>query len=144
MVSIGGKPKSALCEALATEYIERTQRYSAVRLETFATEARVVAWTADLRRKGTLKLGLFDRTGKLMSTEEFAGWIAEAGLQSTQRLVLAIGPADGWSRDMLSLADQAIAFGRITLPHELARVVAAEQLYRAFTLLAGHPYHSGH
>ena len=58
-------------------------------------------------------------------------------------LVLGIGPADGWSA-ALKRADLSLAFGRITLPHELAAVVAAEQIYRALTILAGHPYHTGH
>jgi 23S rRNA (pseudouridine1915-N3)-methyltransferase len=62
----------------------------------------------------------------------------------TQQLVFAIGPADGWSPAALARADRTVAFGRITLPHELAATVAAEQIYRALTIRAGHPYHSGH
>ena len=58
--------------------------------------------------------------------------------------LVAIGPADGWSDAALAAATRTVAFGRITLPHELAAVIAAEQLYRALTILAGHPYHSGH
>jgi len=59
-------------------------------------------------------------------------------------LVLAIGPADGWSPAARARADLLLSFGRITLPHELAAVVAAEQLYRALTIRAKHPYHCGH
>jgi 23S rRNA (pseudouridine1915-N3)-methyltransferase len=58
--------------------------------------------------------------------------------------VLAIGPADGWSAEARQRADLLLSLGRMTLPHQLARVVLAEQVYRAFTILAGHPYHSGH
>jgi 23S rRNA (pseudouridine1915-N3)-methyltransferase len=61
-----------------------------------------------------------------------------------QRLIFAVGPADGWSEKGCARANLLLSFGRITLPHQLARVVLAEQLYRAFTILAGHPYHSGH
>jgi 23S rRNA (pseudouridine1915-N3)-methyltransferase len=57
---------------------------------------------------------------------------------------MAIGPADGWSDTARQRADLLLSLGRITLPHQLARVVLAEQVYRAFTILAGHPYHSGH
>lgn len=58
--------------------------------------------------------------------------------------VLAIGPADGWSPEARVRADLVVSFGPMTLPHSLARVVLAEQVYRALTILAGHPYHSGH
>jgi 23S rRNA (pseudouridine1915-N3)-methyltransferase len=58
--------------------------------------------------------------------------------------MLAIGPADGWSVAARQRADLLVSFGRLTLPHQLARVVLAEQVYRALTILAGHPYHTGH
>jgi 23S rRNA (pseudouridine1915-N3)-methyltransferase len=61
-----------------------------------------------------------------------------------QLLVVGVGPADGWSRAALGRADRTVAFGRITLPHELAAVIAAEQIYRALTIRARHPYHSEH
>ena len=64
--------------------------------------------------------------------------------EGTQRLVFAIGPADGWSAAARQRANLLFSFGRLTLPHQLARVVLAEQVYRALTILAGHPYHSGH
>ena len=66
------------------------------------------------------------------------------GLAQQEHIVLAIGPADGWSAPARARASLLLSFGPITLPHELARVVLAEQLYRALTILAGHPYHSGH
>jgi 23S rRNA (pseudouridine1915-N3)-methyltransferase len=55
-----------------------------------------------------------------------------------------VGPADGWSEYARAQAQSTLSFGPMTLPHELARLVLAEQIYRAFTILAGHPYHSGH
>ena len=61
-----------------------------------------------------------------------------------QQIVFAIGPADGWSKDARGRAQLLLSFGPLTLAHALARVVLAEQLYRAFTILAGHPYHAGH
>jgi 23S rRNA (pseudouridine1915-N3)-methyltransferase len=57
-------------------------------------------------------------------------------------IVFAIGPASGWSDR--PQAQTVLSLGPMTLPHELARLVLAEQLYRAFTILAGHPYHIGH
>jgi 23S rRNA (pseudouridine1915-N3)-methyltransferase len=87
---------------------------------------------------------LLDSRGKQYSSEEFAGRIGQLRDEGTQRLVLAVGPADGWSAEARQRADLLFSLGRITLPHQLARVVLAEQVYRAFTILAGHPYHSGH
>jgi 23S rRNA (pseudouridine1915-N3)-methyltransferase len=64
--------------------------------------------------------------------------------RGTQELIFAVGPADGWSAGALACAQQTLSLGKITLPHELARVVLAEQIYRAFTILHNHPYHGGH
>ena len=65
-------------------------------------------------------------------------------MMATSVTVFAIGPADGWSSVARQRANLLFSLGRITLPHQLARVVLAEQVYRAFTILSGHPYHSGH
>jgi len=59
-------------------------------------------------------------------------------------VLFAVGPADGWSAEARNRAQLLLSLGAMTLPHELARVVLAEQVYRACTILAGHPYHSGH
>ena len=59
-------------------------------------------------------------------------------------LVFAVGGADGFTMETKSAASRLISLGKITLPHDLARVVLLEQIYRAFTILKGHPYHSGH
>jgi 23S rRNA (pseudouridine1915-N3)-methyltransferase len=80
----------------------------------------------------------------LLTSDEFAAELGRGQAAGTQLAVIAIGPADGWSPAARKRADLALSFGRITLPHELAAVVAAEQIYRALTIIAGHPYHSGH
>ena len=59
-------------------------------------------------------------------------------------LLFAIGGADGFSEEARRQAGFVLSLGRMTLPHELARVVLLEQLYRAFTILKNHPYHVGH
>ena len=64
--------------------------------------------------------------------------------QGQQSLFFAIGPADGWSEEARKRANLLLSLGPMTLPHELARVVLSEQIYRAFTILSGHPYHTGH
>jgi 23S rRNA (pseudouridine1915-N3)-methyltransferase len=129
---------------LAAEYLYRAARYSTVQCETFASSEKFFLWISQLRKRGVVRLALFDPAGQMMSSEELARWIDQAGIAGVQQLVMAVGPADGWSQEDRSAAQQIISFGRITLPHELALVVAAEQIYRALTMLAGHPYHAGH
>jgi 23S rRNA (pseudouridine1915-N3)-methyltransferase len=90
------------------------------------------------------KLILLDARGRAMSSEQLAAWIGQERDTGTQHLHFAIGPADGWAKESRERADLLLSFGPMTFPHELARVMLAEQLYRAFTILAGHPYHGGH
>jgi 23S rRNA (pseudouridine1915-N3)-methyltransferase len=78
--------------------------------------------------------------GKPMSTEQLSGWLAER-LRDARPLALMIGGPDGLAPDVLQRANQRWSLSPLTLPHGLVRVVVAEQIYRAMSLLAGHPYH---
>jgi len=89
-------------------------------------------------------LVLLDSRGKQLTSEEIANFLEYHQSHDTQDLLFAIGAADGWTDSTRALAKQVMSFGKITLPHELARVVLLEQLYRGFTILQGHPYHGGH
>ncbi|HKK72037.1 MAG TPA: 23S rRNA (pseudouridine(1915)-N(3))-methyltransferase RlmH [Candidatus Krumholzibacteria bacterium] len=77
-----------------------------------------------------------DRRGEQISSEDLAALLGRHG-----SIALTIGGPDGLSVALQERADASIAFGRITLPHELARVVLLEQVYRALSIRAGHPYH---
>jgi len=85
-----------------------------------------------------------DTRGKPFSSEEFASFLGDYQDRNPLPLLFAIGPADGFTESARQKAQHTISLGNMTLPHELARVVLLEQLYRAFTILKGHPYHSGH
>jgi 23S rRNA (pseudouridine1915-N3)-methyltransferase len=78
--------------------------------------------------------------GKSMSTEQLSVWLGER-LRDARPLTLLIGGPDGLAAPCLKRADQSWSLSPLTLPHALARVVVAEQIYRAMSLLAGHPYH---
>jgi len=78
--------------------------------------------------------------GKSMSTEQLSVWLAER-LREGRPLTLLIGGPDGLAPQCLARADQRWSLSPLTLPHALVRVVVAEQIYRAMSLLAGHPYH---
>ena len=77
---------------------------------------------------------------KTMSTLQLSAWLAER-LRDGRSLALLIGGPDGLSPQCRERADQSWSLSPLTLPHALVRVVVAEQLYRAMSLLAGHPYH---
>jgi len=129
---------------LTAIYIQRSARYAPTEARAFPSEAHLLQHLDALAARTRPRLLLADSRGRQLSSEELAATLTRAFDDGLQLLVLAIGPADGWSPAALARADLILAFGRITLPHELAAVVAAEQLYRALTLRAGHPYHSGH
>jgi len=83
---------------------------------------------------------VLDERGTQSTTRELATWLA-ARMQDGRDLVLVIGGPDGLAEEVLTRADHRLALSKLTLPHPLVRVVLAEQLYRAHTLLSGHPYH---
>jgi 23S rRNA (pseudouridine1915-N3)-methyltransferase len=78
--------------------------------------------------------------GKAMSTEQLSAWLAER-LRDGRSLSLLIGGPDGLAPQCRERADQSWSLSPLTLPHALVRVVVAEQIYRAMSLMAGHPYH---
>jgi 23S rRNA (pseudouridine1915-N3)-methyltransferase len=82
-----------------------------------------------------------DERGEHISSEDFAALIASARDSGTRDLSFVIGGADGHGAAAAERASRAMSFGRMTLPHQLARILLLEQLYRAATILAGHPYH---
>ena len=129
---------------LLDEYLKRSARYHPVTLRELASEQELVSMLEERNGRSTPLLVITDGRGEPISSEELAATLGSALDSGVQRIVIAIGPADGWSAAMLTRAKTVLAFGRITLPHELAAVVAAEQIYRALTIRAGHPYHSGH
>ena len=104
-------------------------------------EAEAKALLAKLPASHKL-IGL-DRGGDQLGSEEFAQLLAKFRDGGAQGLAFLIGGAEGLGLTALFKAERVISLGPMTLPHGLARVVLAEQLYRAGTLLTGHPYHRG-
>jgi 23S rRNA (pseudouridine1915-N3)-methyltransferase len=140
------KPSPHPTEALFADYAQRIARYlpGDLEIQRFPAEAAMLTWLDQQAARTTPHLVLLDSRGKQLSSEDLAALIGRHRDSATQNLVFAIGPADGWSDVARARANLLLSLGPITLPHELARIVLAEQLYRALTILAGHPYHSGH
>lgn len=86
----------------------------------------------------------FDKGGENITSEQLAKLIQKAGNERVKQLAFAIGGQDGLDPTLLKRAKKTIAFGGVTWPHQLMRVMLAEQLFRASTIIQGHPYHTGH
>ena len=84
---------------------------------------------------------LLDERGKALDSEAFAALIGQYRDQGKRDLMVAIGGADGLDPDLYQKADAVLCLGKLTWPHQLVRILIAEQLYRAVTILSGHPYH---
>ena len=142
--------RTAVGADMIADYMERSRRFCPCEREAFSDEKGFWAWVGggvgkDRREnRGRTFVVILDSTGKQMTSEEFAGRLGRLRDDGVRRMVLAIGPADGWSAESRKRADLVLSLGLMTMPHQMARVVLAEQVYRALTMLAGHPYHCGH
>lgn len=139
-----GKTKQPEIEGLTQEYLKRLRHYADVEGLSLKDEPALMKLSARQTRAVRPALVLLDSRGKQLSSEEFARWLNDYQERSSSPLLFALGPADGFSEETRQAASLVLSLGKMTLAHELARVVLLEQLYRAFTILKGHPYHLGH
>ena len=147
-----GKTKEPAIRALTDEYLKRISRYVPVEGLALRDEAALlqmcgragVGKASTTASAGKSTLVVMDSRGKQFSSEELARFLGDYQDRNPLPLIFAVGPADGFSEEARSAAQQTISLGEMTLAHELARVVLLEQVYRGFTILKGHPYHSGH
>lgn len=139
-----GKTKSSAIQSIADDYLKRLRQYVEAEGVSLKDEAALLKYCGKDGRGAQRRLVLLDSGGKHLTSEEFARFIGEHCDRSPLPLVFAVGPADGFSLAALEHGDSRLSLGKMTLAHELARVVLLEQLYRAFTIHHGHPYHLGH
>jgi 23S rRNA (pseudouridine1915-N3)-methyltransferase len=148
-----GRVRGAL-EAAVSEYEERARRYW--KLEIVEVDAgaagrapagdRVLVAEAErilARLSPGLELVALTRTGKTTSSRDLAHWLEEHAVAASPGVAFAIGGAFGLGDAVLDRAARRLSLSPFTLPHELARLVLAEQLYRAGTIVRGEPYHKG-
>lgn len=148
IATVGTRPREVF-EKSAAIYLQRLKGYvtgSRSGVETLLFRSSEALWEAveQERKRTTSLLILLDGQGRQFTSEQFAEWFSRQRDQGRQTIIFAIGPADGWSEDERKRADLLLSLSPMTLPYELARVVLCEQIYRAFTILSGHPYHTGH
>jgi 23S rRNA (pseudouridine1915-N3)-methyltransferase len=145
LAHVGTRPSSKdPFDGLAAMYLERCTVYARCQQESFRTVEALFEWLDKQQRRAPAIIVLMDGRGRQMTSEDFASWLGRQRDNGAQQIVFAIGPADGWPDSARKRATLLISLGPFTLAHALARVVVAEQVYRAFTILTGHPYHSGH
>lgn len=114
-----------IAESRATRADDRRAEEAAGLLDGCGDEATVIA---------------LDERGRTMGSDAFAAHLG-ARIDEGRDVVIVIGGADGHGDKLRARADLVLAFGAMTWPHQIVRILAAEQLYRATTILAGHPYH---
>ena len=135
-----GRLKETHWRAAQREYLDRLAHFATV-------EVKELEETTELARHlpAAAKLVLLDEKAPSIDSESWASQvIGEAEMRhGAKGLAFVIGGADGLPDELRPLAWKALSFGRATLAHRLARIVLLEQIYRAFTILRGLPYHRG-
>jgi 23S rRNA (pseudouridine1915-N3)-methyltransferase len=145
LVHVGVRPSAGdAMDALAQIYLDRCSPLARCASHAFRTEEALFEWVGKQERRTAAVAVLLDSRGRTMSSEAFAAWLGTQRDRGAQHIVFAVGPAGGWSDQGRARAQLLLSLGPMTLAHPLARLVIAEQIYRAFTILTGHPYHGGH
>jgi len=139
-----GKTKEPAIQSLTDEYLKRLSHYVDAQGMSIKDESVLLKLCGREARPVRHNLVLLDSRGKQLSSEEFAGFLRNHQDRSPLPLLFAVGPANGFNAETRQEANLLLSLGKMTVAHELARVVLLEQLYRAFTILKGHPYHLGH
>jgi 23S rRNA (pseudouridine1915-N3)-methyltransferase len=131
-------------EALVQKYLERCSGFAQCAVEEVRSETALLDRVGKQKGRVQTVLVLLDSRGRQMTSEAFAAWLGARRDEGAQEIVFAVGPADGWTDAARKQAGMLLSLGTMTMAHGLARLVMAEQIYRAVTILAGHPYHGGH
>ncbi len=145
-----GKLKERYWREAAEEYLKRLGPYARVNVtevpdrdvtadETRALEAEAAGILRAIPEGATV--AVLEIGGTARTSEAFAAWLEALGVEGRSHVVFVVGGAAGLHADVLARADERISLGAMTLPHQLARVVVLEQIYRAFRIIRGEPYH---
>jgi 23S rRNA (pseudouridine1915-N3)-methyltransferase len=149
-----GKTKEDYVKQGLDDYINRIKRYFPFEIKELAglKSSKKMSEEEVMQNEGkailkSIKdnafLVLLDEKGKEFSSEGFARWLQNVMNQSTQNLYFVIGGAYGFSPGLQNRADMKISLSRMTFSHQIIRLIFAEQLYRALTIIKGEPYHHG-
>lgn len=132
-----GKLKDVGLEKACEEYVKRSRSFLPIDRRALRTNDAVL----DEARSSCSKTVVLDERGEQPSSEEFAAWLRAWRDQGVRAVAFAIGDAHGFDDGHRKAADKVMGLSRLTLPHRFAQAMLCEQLYRAGTILSGHPYH---
>jgi 23S rRNA (pseudouridine1915-N3)-methyltransferase len=133
-----GKTRREETRALLDDYVARIRHYGEIEISELREATAAALRKLKLDSSGTLVL--LDAAGKQLTSQQFARWLGDLRDRGTRELVFLCGDAEGFPDELRARAKQKISLSTLTMPHEFARVVLAEQIYRGFAILAGHPY----
>jgi 23S rRNA (pseudouridine1915-N3)-methyltransferase len=137
LVMLGKTRRTEIC-ALLDDYLARLRRFAEVELTELREDSAASLRKLTLDPAATVVL--LDDAGKPQTSAQFAKWLGEARDRGARELVFLCGAAEGFPESLRRRATQKLSLSSLTFSHELARAMLAEQLYRAFATLAGHPY----
>jgi len=133
-----GKTRRLEIRALVGDYVQRIRHYAEIELNELRDAAPAALRRLKLAPGATVVL--LDAGGKQFTSAQFARWLGDLRDRGAREVVFLCGDAEGFPAELSASAKQKLSLSILTMPHEFARVVLAEQIYRAFAILAGHPY----
>ena len=133
-----GKTRREETRLLLDDYVRRIRHYTEMEVSELRDRSPAALRRVKLDRAALAVL--LDRAGQQFSSERFARWLGDLRDRGAREIVFLCGDAEGFPDELRALAKQKISLSTLTMQHELARVVLAEQIYRALAILAGHPY----
>jgi 23S rRNA (pseudouridine1915-N3)-methyltransferase len=133
-----GKTRREPARVLLDDYVGRIKHYAEI--ETLEMRDAGPAALRKLKIDPAAVVVLLDAAGKQFTSQQFAKWLGELRDRGMREVVFLCGDAQGFPDELRAAARQKISLSTLTMPHEFARVLLAEQIYRAFAILAGHPY----
>jgi 23S rRNA (pseudouridine1915-N3)-methyltransferase len=133
-----GKTRREEARMLVEDYAGRIKHYAEI--EILELRDAGPAALRKLKIDPAAVVVLLDAAGKQFTSQQFASWLGDLRDRGTREVVFLCGDAAGFPDDLRARARHRISLSTLTMPHEFARVLLAEQIYRAFAILAGHPY----
>ena len=133
-----GKTRRKEFRALLDDYVRRIEHFAPVGIHELRDGSPAALRKLKIAPSATIVL--LDAAGGQFTTPQFARWLTNLRERGARELVFLCGDAEGFPDELRASAKQNLSLSTLTVPHEFARVILAEQIYRAFTILAGYPY----
>lgn len=133
-----GKTRRAEMRVLLDDYASRIRHYAEIEVNELRDASP--AALRKLKPEAAATVVLLDAAGRQFTSQQFARWLGDLRDRGIREITFLCGDAAGFPPEIVATAKQKISLSTLTMPHEFARVVLAEQIYRALAILAGHPY----